>query len=239
MPISDELANLTAIVLAGGKGTRLRSVVSDCPKVLAQVCSRPFLFFLLEQLYNAGIRNTVFCTGYMAEMVEGTCGKSFKDMKISYSMELEPLGTGGAILNALPLVETEAMLVMNGDSYCALDMQAFYGFFIEKSADIAIAAVMMEDSGRYGSLSIRENSKVSEFIEKKENAGPGFINSGIYLLKKSFLAKESSREMPVSLERDIFQKYHDSIYAFKTESAFIDIGTPESFEASQNFFKNL
>jgi D-glycero-alpha-D-manno-heptose 1-phosphate guanylyltransferase len=111
-------SEVTAAVLAGGLGTRLRSVVDDRPKVLAQVHARPFLMFLLDQLAAADFRSVVLCTGYLGEQIQRTFGETYKCLRILYSQEPKPLGTGGALRFALPQITSDPVLVLNGDSFC-------------------------------------------------------------------------------------------------------------------------
>src|SRR5690349_11400865 len=118
VPPMTTTATTTAVILAGGVGSRLRSVVSDRPKVLAPIRNRPFLSYLLDTLEDAGLSEVVLCTGYMASLVEETFGPNYGRMRITYSRELTPLGTGGALRAALASIETHSVLVLNGDSYC-------------------------------------------------------------------------------------------------------------------------
>src|SRR5262245_6608804 len=118
----------TAAILAGGLGTRLRSVVADRPKVLAPVAGRPFLAYLLDQLEAAGIQETVLLVGFGADQVRSAFGNKYGEMKLVYSVEPEPLGTAGAVRRALPLLAGETIILLNGDSYCGVDLGAFRSF---------------------------------------------------------------------------------------------------------------
>jgi len=119
------IENVTALILAGGLGTRLSSAFPEKPKVLAPVNGRPFLSYLLDQLVSAGFQDVILCTGYKGEMVRKTFGDSYKDLAIRYSMEPEPLGTGGALLYALPMIKKKLILAMNGDSFCKISSLNF------------------------------------------------------------------------------------------------------------------
>ncbi len=112
------IGNVTAAVLAGGLGTRLRGVLADCPKVLAPVKGKPFLAYLLEHLAGQGLRDVVLCVGYGSEQVEAVFGRSYAGLRLAYSCEPAPLGTAGAVRLALPMLESDPVLVMNGDSFC-------------------------------------------------------------------------------------------------------------------------
>src|SRR5579859_5426248 len=120
--------NVTAAILAGGLGTRLRSAISDLPKVLAPIDGRPFLAFLLDRLVEAGIPETVLLVGYRGNLVQQEFGDSHRGMRLSYSFETELLGTGGAVRLALPMLQSKTIFLMNGDSYCDLDLRAFLEF---------------------------------------------------------------------------------------------------------------
>src|SRR5262245_1827612 len=124
--MSEDLSSVTAAVLAGGLGTRLRSVVADRPKVLGEIAGRPFLGYLLEQLADAGLRSVVLCTGYMGDQVRAVFGGSHRGLRLLYSEEPSPLGTGGAIRLAVGQVVSSSVLVLNGDSYCETDLGAFW-----------------------------------------------------------------------------------------------------------------
>ena len=131
----DNLAATTAVVLAGGVGSRLRAVVSDRPKVLAAIHKRPFLAYLLDLLEEAGIRQVVLSTGYMADLVEATIGPTYQRMRVSYSREASPLGTAGALRAALTCIATDSLLVMNGDSFCEVDLRAMAAAHQARAAD--------------------------------------------------------------------------------------------------------
>ena len=120
-----ECCKVTAVILAGGVGSRLRSAVSDRPKVLAEVNGRPYLEHLFDQLIDADIENAVLCTGHLADMVKKACGSTYGSMKLSYSQEFTPMGTGGALRLATPHIRSDSVLVMNGDSYCTANINDF------------------------------------------------------------------------------------------------------------------
>ncbi|MCX5919044.1 MAG: sugar phosphate nucleotidyltransferase, partial [Deltaproteobacteria bacterium] len=119
------LSHITAAILAGGLGSRLRPVVADRPKVLAEVGARPFIFYLLDQLAAVRVRQVVLCTGYLAHQIRDTLGETYGPMNLLYSQDPSPLGTGGALCFALPLLESETVLVLNGDSFCEANLRAF------------------------------------------------------------------------------------------------------------------
>ncbi|MEK9148068.1 MAG: sugar phosphate nucleotidyltransferase, partial [Patescibacteria group bacterium] len=121
-PARHGLSGITAAILAGGLGTRLRSVLADKPKVLAEIYGRPFLSYLLDQLNDAGVRRVVLLIGYRGDEIRNVFGDYYKNLKIRYSEESSPLGTGGAVRLALPILDSDPAFIMNGDSFCDADI---------------------------------------------------------------------------------------------------------------------
>jgi len=224
---------LRAFVLCGGQGTRLRSVVADRPKSMALISGTPFLQLLFEKLRSQGINEVVLGTGYMAEKIERYFGdgKQFA-LRIRYSREHEPLGTGGALKLAEPLVG-DPVLVLNGDSYVEWSLAPMLELFTEKNADLVIALQAVADISRYGSVLLDHDNGVTQFIEKGAAAGFGLINAGVYLIRKQIV-----RELPagtaISLEREVFPRLFDRrIYGVICTGPFIDIGIPKDLKRAQ------
>lgn len=227
------------MVLAGGLGTRLRSVVADRPKVMAEVLDRPFLAFLLDQLHDAGVQNVILCTGYLCEQVRDYFGREFRGMQIQYSEERTPLGTGGALRLALPRVLTPTVLAMNGDSYCSANLQAYYAWHRQSAREMSLLLTPVSDSGRYGRVETNEADAVTAFVEKGAGAVPGWINAGVYLMRRSLLEKVSPNGV-VSMERDLLPSWiGNGVGGFRCESRFLDIGTPESYAETEAFFRPM
>lgn len=231
-----DLSNITAFVLAGGMGTRLRSAVADRPKVLAPVLGRPFLAFLLDRLADVGIRHTVLGTGYMADAVEDAFGDAHEGMRLSYSREPEALGTGGALRLALPQLSSDPVLVLNGDSYFSADLVAFARAFDECGARAALLRTEVPDVSRYGQVHAASDGRLRRFEEKGSAVGHGWINAGMYLFRRALL-RALPKDRSVSLEKEVFPSLiGDGLYAFSQQGRFIDIGTPESYAAAEAFF---
>ncbi len=234
---ADQAGRVTAVVLAGGRGTRLAPVLPDIPKVLAPVNGRPFLSWLLDLVAGAGVPETILCTGYMAEMVEETLGRSHGDMRLLHSRESEPLDTGGALGLALDLVGTDTILAMNGDSFVHADLPAYFEWFAGKGARAGMLLGRVSDTARYGRVTLGEQDRVSDFKEKGRTRGPGLINAGMYLLNKT-LASSIIPKKKYSLEREFFPRLarEGLLYGHASAGAFLDIGTPESLERAGAFF---
>ena len=172
------LSEVTSVILAGGLGTRLRPVVPDTPKVLSRVCNRPFITFLLDQLISAGAKEVVLCTGYKGQDVFNELGSRYKSLNLRYSLELEPIGTGGALRLALPLIKTDTVLVMNGDSYAHAQLDAYLDWFFKNSLLASLLLVNVTNSARYGKVSLDSSGKIIAFEEKTLDSSPGLVNGG-------------------------------------------------------------
>lgn len=227
---------LTAVILAGGKGTRLRSVVSDRNKVAASVNGRPFLAYLLDQLATAGIGDVVFSTGYMGEHIRAEFGETFGSLRLRYFQENEPMGTGGALRDTCRGFGLERVLAMNGDSYCDVDFLQFQQWHREKNASASLVLANVSQVGRFGSVECDAGGRIAAFREKNASTESGWINAGIYLLEPAFLST-IPLSGPVSVERDVFSTWKSNgLFGFRTQGKFIDIGTPESYAQAAAFF---
>jgi D-glycero-alpha-D-manno-heptose 1-phosphate guanylyltransferase len=230
-----ELASITAAVLAGGLGTRLRSVVSDRPKVLADVGGRPFLSYLLDMLVTAGVSRVVICNGHLGEMVQQAFGANYGRLALDYSHEEAPLGTGGALRAALPRINSEMILALNGDSLCRTDLAAFAASHVQHRALISLVLAQVDDTSRYGRVELDSDGRVLQFVEKGQPSGPGWINAGVYLIQRR-VVDSIAPDAPVSLERTIFPSWLGrGLYGHCGDREFLDIGTPESYSAAPHF----
>jgi histidinol-phosphate phosphatase family protein len=234
-----DFSDVTAVILAGGLGTRLRSVIADRPKVLAEVRGRPFLAYLLDQLIVAGSRSVVLCTGYCGEQILRTFGERYGPLRLSYSQERTPLGTAGALRAGLGQFGSDSVLALNGDSYCSLDLKKYWDWYFTRGAQASLALVRVLNSERYGRVSVDVNSRITEFVEKKKGLGAGWINAGIY-----FLSHELLRSIPegrsISLEHDIFPQWVGrGIHGYLNQGRFLDIGIPAAFARAECFFDSL
>lgn len=227
----------SAAILAGGLGTRLRSVVADRPKVLAPVGGRPFLTRLLDQLARSAVRKVVLLTGHRAEQVRAAFGEGYGGLELVYSDEPQPLGTGGALRHALAQLDGPTLLLLNGDSYCDIDLDEFQQFHQEQRAGVSLALVRVADASRYGRVECDAEGRVVRFEEKRPGATPGWINAGVYLIERRLLEDVPSGR-PLSLERDLLPPWtaQGIVRGFRCPGRFLDIGTPESYAAAEEFF---
>jgi D-glycero-alpha-D-manno-heptose 1-phosphate guanylyltransferase len=219
---------MEAIILAGGLGTRLRSVVADLPKAMAPVNGRPFLAYLLDALIAAGFDSAILAVGYKSEQIRTHFGERYRSLPLRYSVETEPLGTGGAIKLAMEQVDTTTVFVLNGDTYVELDYQAMLAAHNEAKAALTVAVHAVPDASRYGALDIVDG-RIHGFLEKG-CAGPGSINAGVYVLSRDLLTPYNLPRA-FSFETDFLVPRVREIrpLAFRTQGIFIDIGVPEDY----------
>ena len=231
------LADVPALILAGGLGTRLRPALPDLPKVLAPIGRRPFLAYVLDRLAAAKFRRVVLLTGYGADAVERSFGARFGPLALTYSRETVPLGTGGAVRQALDLLDGTTVLLLNGDSCCDVDLQAFFARHRQGCAALSMVVARVEDASRYGQVRMNDADRIVGFVEKAAAAGPGWINAGVYLLQRE-LIEELPAAAPTSLERGWLQHWVATrkTLGFRCAGAFLDIGTPASYAAAPSYF---
>jgi D-glycero-alpha-D-manno-heptose 1-phosphate guanylyltransferase len=223
-----------AIILAGGFGTRLKKLVDELPKTMAPVNDIPFLTYILEHLLKFKVEKVILAVGYRYEDIISYFGNYYKDAKIEYSIEKEPLGTGGAIFKGIQAITSQYCYVLNGDTYYNVDLIAFEKSFSKSRSVLSIALKPMVNFDRYGSVTTKRG-KIKSFNEKKfcEN---GLINGGVYIVDKRWLDKNAPGRV-FSFEKDILEQYvsKDIIAYFLSDTYFIDIGIPEDYlKASQD-----
>ena len=231
---------MEAILLCGGLGTRLRSVVSDRPKPMADIAGKPFLHYLVRMLSGKGVERFVFALGYMGEQIEAYFqdGREY-GISIVYSYEESPLGTGGAIRNALSKMQEEDVLILNADTYFDTDYRSLFQEQSGKCADMTIASREIEDVSRYGAILKDTDGRILRWNEKQSGSGEtapkrGEINGGIYVMKKSLIEKIPAGKQ--SLENDcipVWLSRSVSIHALPSDGYFMDIGVPEDYRRFQ------
>ena len=225
---------MECVVLAGGKGTRLRSVVSDLPKCMAPVAGRPFLAWLLDDLREAGFDHIILSLGYRHEAVEAWVATRPDRDSITCVVEEEPLGTGGGVRLALCQAREDAVFILNGDTFFGVDYPAMQAFHRQSGAQATLALKPLRDFDRYGEVTLDGEGRITAFREKRPCA-EGLINGGVYLLQRDALAKMPER---FSLEKDYFEPQAESagLAGFRSEGYFIDIGIPADYARAQRDF---
>lgn len=226
------LLDVPVIILAGGLGTRLRSVVSDRPKPLATVGGRPFLELLLDQIEASGGREVVLATGYLGDAIESRFGRVRGPLRLEYVREEKPLGTGGAARLAIERIENDRAMIMNGDSFVDINLSDFAIRSEESGYDVSIAVAYAADAARFGVIEIDPRGRVVSFHEKEGVSRAGWINAGVYVVSTS-LMRSVPLDRSVSLERDCFPNWIcRSAGVYQTNSPLVDIGVPESLAAA-------
>jgi D-glycero-alpha-D-manno-heptose 1-phosphate guanylyltransferase len=232
---------MEAIVLAGGLGTRLRPVITGVPKPMAPVAGRPFLDYILYYLKQQGVRRVVLAVGYKWEVIRDYyAGNNSFGLELDFSIEEEPLGTGGAIFKAAENIIDDRFFVINGDTSFNVPLKEFAEFYTANGAEITLALKTVNNAGRYGTVECTENGRVVSFLEKGQSGKPASaINGGVYLMQKALVSKF---DLPAkfSFETDFLQGKLDklNVYGKTFDASFIDIGIPEDYYRAQELFKD-
>ena len=230
-------SKMDTIILAGGLGTRLREVVSDLPKPMVSINGKPFLDLILSLLNRCGsIERVILAVGYMADkIIERYEDSSEYSFEFLFSVEEKLLGTGGAIKNALKYTETDNVLVLNGDSYVDIDFYDLLKKHSQINAEMTIVLKELENTNRYGSVKIDENNKITCFEEKKTGVSKGYVNAGIYLIKRS-LFDSIKEQVVISLEKELLPVFiKKNVFGYIGKGKFIDIGIPETYRIADKY----
>lgn len=230
MPSTEE-----AIVLVGGLGTRLRPEIADLPKPLAPVAGRPFLAYVLDQLAMSGLRRSILATGYLSEVIRQAIGSHWKGMEIAYSVESQPLGTGGAVALAARSLQGNSVHVANGDTYLRFSLAGLEEVVERNGSSLGMALADVEDVGRFGAVEVLDG-KATAFREKG-GSGRGWINAGSYFLTPEALGMFPD-QLIFSFEEQVLMPlaYLGKVAVFQDTADFIDIGVPEDFRKAQHVF---
>jgi D-glycero-alpha-D-manno-heptose 1-phosphate guanylyltransferase len=231
---------IDVIILAGGKGTRLQSVISDVPKPLAPVNGRPFVDYQFALLRKAPhIGRVILAIGHLADRVIAHYTEHKPGLDLSFAVETSALGTAGALRNALPLTASRQILALNGDSIFHWDIGAIRTAHQRCGAEATISLLQVEDVSRYGSVTV-QNERVISFLEKQAEPQPGLINAGLYLFERSVIETIPAGRA-VSLECEILPALaaKGKLAAASFKSDFIDIGLPQTYELAATFIPRL
>jgi len=226
------IPDIDVVILCGGQGTRLASVIGDTPKSIALIGGRPFLDILIDQAAGWGCRRFILCAGYQRDAIHDHFRDFDAGLEVLIADEDAPLGTGGALRDARPLIRSNPVLVMNGDSICPLDMRGLVAQHADRRADLTIAITRMQETGDYGTVSIGEHDRVRSFREKVPCAD-AWASAGIYLVDAALFGRMPAGDH-FSLEHDLFPSLVDlKCYGYATDAPLIDIGTPERYQDAQ------
>ena len=230
---------MKAVILAGGYGTRIKGAIPDhLPKPMAPVNGKPFLEYLILHLSQNDISEIVISVGYKYEQIQKYFGSKYKDIDIKYSIEMQPLGTGGAVRLALLSFSNkdEEVFVLNGDTYFPINMLELLKFHQNHQAEITLSLKHVNDLSRYGSINLNEDNRIMA-ISEKTHTGPGVINAGTYIMGKEIFRMGSQAEN-FSLEAFIKTELkNNKVFGKIIDRYFIDIGVPGDYLAFQEYIK--
>ena len=227
---------MQAVILAGGFGTRLRSVLADVPKPMAPIHGKPFLAYLLDYLKSQGVTEIVISVHYLREQIQDYFGQCYQEMPVQYVVEDEPLGTGGAIQKVFSTLKiAQPVFVLNGDTFLKLDYQEMFSQHQENQPLITMALRKIADCSRYGTVEV-DNNIVTEFKEQGDNTA-GLINAGVYVIHPDLFSSFSLPES-FSFERDFLFPNASAIKpeAYVVDEYFIDIGVPADYQRAGREF---
>ena len=238
------MSPIEAVILAGGLGTRLRSVVSDVPKPMAPIGRRPFLEYLLDFWINEGVRRFVLAVGYKHESVVEHFGFSYHGIPIDYSIEKEPLGTGGGLFLAFEkILSDHSFFIINGDTFFPVNASYALMFHQKKKSKFTMALKEMVTNERYGTIRLTDDDRINRFCSPGEGDPPYLINGGVYLANPEFIKEHRqiwNGQSPISSENSLFPKWIEEgelIFGFRASGEFIDIGIPEDYKRCHGLFE--
>jgi D-glycero-alpha-D-manno-heptose 1-phosphate guanylyltransferase len=223
----------TAIILAGGLGTRLRSVVADAPKCMAPVAGVPFLKHVIDYLLQQGVTHFIFSVGYMRETIIEFVQEEYTQLNAKFAVEKEPLGTGGAVKLSASFSKEKNVFVINGDTLFTVNLSELSAFHYNHPSECTLSLKPMKQFNRYGVVETYAENRITSFKEKKQYQ-QGLINGGVYAINiPLFLQKELPEKF--SFEKDYLEKYvsEQNMFGFTADEYFIDIGIPEDYERAQ------
>lgn len=231
---------MEVIILAGGLGTRLRSVISDVPKCMAPVAGKPFLWFLLKYLTHYDVNRVILSVGYLREVILCWIDEVKNEFPFAFDFAVEetPLGTGGGIRLAMSKVVREEAVVLNGDTFFDVNLnQLILNHHSQAWAKISIALKPMRNFDRYGTVAIDDTGRIICFNEKKP-CKEGVINGGIYVINNDETLYDGLPKK-FSFETEVLQKQcgeNGCLFGSVHNGYFIDIGIPEDYKKACMFF---
>lgn len=234
---------MEAIILAGGLGSRLRTMVPDLPKPMAPIHGRPFLEYLLDYWAGQGVNRFVLSVGYRREVITEHFGARYKGAEVDYAVEEQPLGTGGGLLLALKhLCRSGPFLVVNGDTFFEVALAPMCHYHQDRRAELTIALREVEANSRYGGVGIDKEGKIATFDNRARTSGRALINGGVYLAEPSVFADMAPESgAPASLEDQLYPRMlaaGQRLYGFLSSGRFIDIGIPEDYQRAASVLQD-
>ena len=228
---------MKVIILAGGFGTRLQSVVHDMPKPMADIDGTPFLEILMSYMIQYGADEFILCVSYLRDKIISFFGNEYKGCPVHYSIEKEPLGTGGAVKQAFDMFHLEEALVLNGDTFVQVDYARFYRQ--SRGTGLSVVLKNVPDVSRFGFVET-DGNYILRFCEKSKVCQKGLISAGVYYVQKS-IWKYTPAQKSFSFEKDIMEKNIDHLQVrfSLAEDYFIDIGLPESYAQANRELKKI
>ena len=230
---------MEVIILAGGLGTRLKDVIGNYPKCMAPVNGKPFLAYLFDYVNQQGATRVILSLGYKHKVVIDWLEEQDLYFELDYVVESEPLGTGGGILAAREVAETDDVAVLNGDTMFKVNLREQYRFHKSKSAEATLALKKMHKFDRYGVVNTNTEGVITSFEEKRFKE-EGLINGGAYFLsREAFIGRKLPEKF--SFEKDYLERYvkEKGFYGYVSDDYFIDIGIPVDYDAAQVDFKTI
>lgn len=233
---------MEAIILAGGMGTRLGHLTKDLPKPMLSFNGKPFLQHLMDYWISQGVDSFILSVGYHYEKIKDFFASEYRKVPIRYSIEKEPLGTGGALALSMSQINKDgAFLLLNGDTFFAVDLKKLTLEHDKRSANLTISLFRSQKKNRYEHIQLTKDNEVAQIIDRAQICDIAFANGGVYCIESSFLKKDwKQKKRKHSLENDALVQWikdKKGIYGCLFEKEFIDIGTPEDYEKTDLFLK--
>jgi D-glycero-alpha-D-manno-heptose 1-phosphate guanylyltransferase len=223
-----------AIILAGGQGKRLRSTVPDLPKPMAPIKGKPFLWYLLDYWLHQGIKHFILSVGYKFEVIREQFGTKFKNANVSYAIESEPLGTGGALLLAIKQLRSkEPFLLLNGDTFFAINLNNLFKYHQKCKSDVTLSLIKTKNNKRYGGILLDNHGMISSIDSPKDSFNTNMANGGVYIMNSPLFSQYSKKKIDkCSLEEELLPQLlmqKKRIAGFISKDSFVDIGIPHDY----------
>jgi len=228
--------NIDVLILCGGEGKRLRKVSGKAPKPMVLIGNKPFLDIVINYFKSFGFKKFILSIGYKSDYIKKYYRLNKPEgIKMLFSKENQPLGTGGAVKKVKRLIQSKSFLVLNGDSFARVDIEKFVKFYRKKKAKALILLRTSRNGKDVGRVTINKNSELTNFSEKTIDNSSALMNSGIYLFDTEIFSY-MPRKKVFSLEYDFFpQMIGKRVYGYKETGFFVDIGTPERYFAARKY----